>query len=136
MTKSKAESASKAKPEPKAEPEPVQYVLMSGKHSRRNPDGKTSTVYRPGDIVPNLTPGELASFGDKFLTVDQFRERASSFDQGIETETDRAAAAIVAKKEAETAHDAPRDESAESRAAKINQMYEADQRETGRRIGR
>lgn len=116
MTKSKGKPASKAKPEP------VQFVLMSGKHSRRLADGN-SIVFRPGDIVEDLSDAELSAFGDKFLTVEEFKARAAGFDRGQESE----AARREARAKAEAVSDAPRDEQAEERAATIADMNEADQ---------
>jgi len=116
MTKSKATSASK--------PE-LQYVLMSGKHSRRNPDGETSTTYRPGDIVPDLSDQELAAFGDKFLTLAQFKARAAGLEESQQAEAERERATIQREAAERIRSFAPRDEAAEERADKIAQMRAA-----------
>jgi len=109
---------SKSKPE-------LQYVLMSGKHSRRNPDGETSTTYRPGDIVPDLTDQELAAFGDKFLTVAQFKARAAGLEESQRSEVEREQAKAQSEAQERIRIFAPRDEAAEERADKIAQMRDA-----------
>jgi len=108
----------------------LQYVLMSGKHSRRDPDdpeGLTSIVYRPGDIVPDLSDQELAAFGDKFLTVAQFKARAEGLEESQQAEVEREQAAAQSEAQERIKNYAPRDEAAEDRAEKIEQMREATQ---------
>jgi len=117
---------SKSKPASKAEAQAQQYVLMSGKHSRRQPDG-TSIVYRPGDIVPDLSDQELASFGDKFLTVAQFKARAAGLEEAQQAEVEREQAAAQSAAQERVKNYAPRDEAAEDRAEKISQMREASE---------
>ena len=108
----------------------LQYVLMSGKHSRRNPDGETSTTYRPGDIVPDLTDQELAAFGDKFLTLAQFKVRAAGLDEAERAEAERERSKIQRDAEERLRTYAPRDEAAEDRAEQIEQMRAASQTES------
>lgn len=116
---------SKAKPASEAKAGELQYVLMSGKHSRRNPDGETSTVYRPGDIVPDLSDEELAAFGDKFLTVAQFKAKAAGLEESQRAEVEREQAALQREAQERIKTYAPRDEAAEDRADKIAQMRAA-----------
>lgn len=92
---------SESKTKSKAKVEPVQHVLMKGKHSRRQEDG-TSIILYPGQIVPDLSDAELSAFGDKFLTVEQFRAKAVGFDQAQDNETRREQAALQAKSESQS----------------------------------
>jgi len=116
-----ADSKTESKPE-------LQYVLMSGKHGRRDPadpTGKTSIIFRPGDIVPDLTDQELAAFGDKFLTLAQFKARAAGLEESQQAEVERERATIQREAEERIRSFAPRDEAAEDRADKIAQMRAA-----------
>jgi len=94
MTKSKAK---KAEPAAKLE-EPTAYILLSGKFSRRLPDG-TSERFYPGDEIPNPTPSELASFGDLIVPAEVFQMMASQHEQKRQNE--------AARKEAKQAMAAP-----------------------------
>jgi len=108
----------------------LQYVLMSGKHGRRDPadpTGKTSIIFRPGDIVPDLTDQELAAFGDKFLTLAQFKARAAGLEESQQAEVERERATIQREAAERTAIYVERDEEAESRAETIAKMREANQ---------
>lgn len=102
------------------------HVLMSGKHSRRRADGKSS-VFQIGQLVPDLSDKELAAFGDKFLTVDEFKARASSFADAKSSEKDRKAAAVRAEREASISRDAQGDDEAGSRAETIATMREEEE---------
>jgi len=116
-----ADSKTESKPK-------LQYVLMSGKHGRRDPNdptGQTSIVYRPGDIVPDLTDQELAAFGDKFLTVAQFKARAAGLEEAQQAEVERDRAKIEREAEERTKTFVERDEEAEARAEQIAQMRAA-----------
>jgi len=108
----------------------LQYVLMSGKHGRRDPDdpsGKTTIIYRPGDIVPDLSDQELAAFGDKFLTVAQFKAKAAALEEGQRAEVERDQAAVQREAKERLRNFAPRDEAAEDRAEQISKMREASE---------
>jgi len=110
----------------------LEYVLMSGKHGRPHPDHPDDPsiriTYRPGDIVPDLTDQELASFGDKFLTVAQFKARAAGLEDAQQAEVERERATIQREAEERVRSFAPRDEEAEERADKIAQMRAAEPR--------
>lgn len=76
------------------------FILMSGKHSSRDPETGELTVYWPGDKV-RLSLGEQIAFGDKFCSEADFEDRWKNYleskqrkakIQAVEDEKKRAAA--------------------------------------------
>lgn len=112
----KAKSKPKAKPEELAEERTV-YILISGKHSRSLPDG-TRELFRPGDVIPDPTPEELFSFGDKIVSAEAFAAMASAHQQAKKNKAERRATlrAAKAKAQAGTVVEAERDAEAIERA--------------------
>ncbi len=112
----------KAKAKPKAEPEePTTNILLSGKHSRRLPDG-TSELFYPGDEIPNPSPAELSAFGDKIVTAEAFANIASSHAQAKQAKVKRREAAKVAKAKASPLKSPDRDPEAVKRGKVLEEI--------------
>ena len=118
----KAKSKPKAKPTPIAE-EPTVYILLSGKHSRRLPDG-TSERFYPGDEIPDPSPQELAHFGDKIVSAEAFGVIVSQHAQAKQTEATRKAALKAAKAQATPILQKERDPEAIERGEALKEIRE------------
>ncbi len=103
------------------EPKTV-HVLQSGTHSRRIPGTKESVKFKKGWRVPNLTPQELAAFGDKFMTVEESDKNWATFNATEDAKEVRAEAVEVAREAAETLGDAHADSDDIRRAAELETM--------------
>lgn len=130
MTKAKAKPKVEPEPEPEelAE-EPLTYILLSGKHSRRLPNGNSEMFY-PGDVIPDPTPAELAAFGDKIVTAEAFEMIAATHAQAKQAEARQRAAAKVAKAEASPLESKERDPDAIKRGKVLEDMRQASRKQS------
>ena len=109
------------------------YILLSGKHTRRLPDG-TSERFYPGDEIPNPTPQELASFGDKIVSAAAFAAMVSAHAMALQSERNRQAAKATAKSQGTPILQKDRDPDAVKRAKVLDEIRAEEMRKSAVRL--